>query len=131
MDLGERRDDHHEHSVAASKLTAFAEKGRRKMEWVGSSIFGWSYIVTTYMVSPNWIGSVPLMTYVLREIADESKELMGVPFWRLATYVIVGHSILAVLFGVVGASLGRALAGRNGAVPDSGPVRTSSNPGNL
>jgi hypothetical protein len=106
--------------LAASTTTAFADIGRRKMEWVGFSIFGWSYIITTYMVSPNWVGSVPLMTYVLRELANESKELMGVPFLRLDTYLVVGHSMFAVLFGLVGASLGRALARRDTAVPEQG-----------
>jgi hypothetical protein len=112
-------------------LGAMARRGRARMIWAGFALFGWVYLGTTFgpWADSNGVKAPP---YVLRwgldywdaklwpsgvvriDTAPPGEELFSrwpVPALPNAFQVRrTGHCLAAILFGLIGAGLGRLLA---------------------
>jgi hypothetical protein len=105
-----------------STLMSFIESGRERRAWIGFSVFGWAYLLLLgFEVPDNW-GQPPLLatvrgkprlltTWVLGEICESSRYVFGHSV-ETATFTSVGHAYFSLIFGMIGALIGYALAPR-------------------
>jgi hypothetical protein len=123
--------------LSVATLGSIACRGRARATWAGFAVFGWIYFGTTFIAWPNSNGvtAPPYLTQALLEshppAASDEKVLIydsaptGIRFSETPTFVgftgrvinllhfrCIGHSLAAVLFGLVGAALGRFFATR-------------------
>jgi hypothetical protein len=101
--------------VATATLLAFDRRGRERMKWTGFAVFGWGYLVLGFEAFSPAKRPDLLTTWVIKELVEWLNDMyVGTnrvrdPL-RLETSLAVGHSIFALLCGLVGARLGSYLA---------------------
>jgi hypothetical protein len=110
--------------IAAALVGAFVRRGRARAPWTGFAVFGWSYLLVVHL--PSWetggFGFGPIYKPVLliqSGIASLQPYIRpfppGVPGGAsggsfLIPYEQVSFSMGIILFGLVGAILGRVIA---------------------
>jgi hypothetical protein len=110
--------------ISTALVGALVRRGRTRPAWLGFAVFGWTYLLIGILPSrasgglgfgplpwpPNLIewGLASLQPY-LRPISSAQMFMSG-PL--LTPYEQVGHSLGMVLFGSVGAAVGRLLGVR-------------------
>jgi hypothetical protein len=134
--------------LTAGIVAAMALRGRARMMWAGLAVFGWVYLGMSFGFWPrnNSVSPPPLLTQLLfdyfgpdpsqpgtmvidAELSGETYPEPSIAFGpsgsvpmriiNLKQYRRVGHSLGAILFGLLGAILGSALASR----PDAAGIR--------
>jgi hypothetical protein len=114
-------------TIAAAPLGAFARRGTARLNWAGFAVFGWTSLFLTHL--PPWrIGGVSFGPI------DKPVLLIDWGFARLRPYFLpptaslrayeqVSLSLGVVLFGLVGAVVGRFVAVKeSGRVPSAMPT---------
>ena len=107
-------------SILVAPLGAFARKGKARITWAGFAVFGWAYLLVDLLPdrSPRTFGIAPIPWPGL--IIDAGAALLqpyihpwvpGVSDWL--EYDQVSHSLGIMLFGLVGAVIGRYVASRD------------------
>ena len=108
--------------IAAALVGAFARSGRARTPWVGFAVFGWTYLLIVHL--PEWgfggLGFGPIRKpHLLIELGTarlqpfiKPSDPGGLGGYRinLMHYEQVSQSLGIILFGLVGAVLGRLLA---------------------
>jgi hypothetical protein len=120
--------------LSAAVLGAMARRGRARMTWAGFALFGWIYLGTTFgpWASVNGVMAPPYVTRWVLDYWDAKRgpvgqmdlwpgEVLFSPFPPAALtppgsvqFRRVGHCLAAILFGLVGAVLGRLTAAEDG-----------------
>jgi hypothetical protein len=119
--------------LSAAVLGAMARGGRVRVTWAGFALFGWVYLATTFgpWADSNGVKAPPYLTRWGLDYLDAKRWPGGLgrmdtapsgevlfPQWQLALSVLpnafqvrrTGHCLAAILFGLVGAAVGRLLA---------------------
>jgi hypothetical protein len=110
-------------SIALAPVGAFARSGRARMPWVGFAVFGWTYLLIVHL--PAWgVGGLGFGPIAKPPLLIEwgtgrlQPYIMPLPpgtaFHLLVAYEQVSQSLGIILFGLVGAALGRLLTARGG-----------------
>ena len=120
--------------LSAAILGAMARRGRARMTWAGFALFGWVYLGTAFgpWADGNGVKAPPYVTKWLFDFTTSwppwvdngpSGEMLFTPpppvlvpiaaFRSALQFRQVGHCLAAILFGLVGAGLGRFLAMRD------------------
>ena len=122
--------------LSAAILAAMARRGRARMTWAGFALFGWVYLGTTFgpWADSNGVKAPPYVTRLGLDYWDSklwsSKRMETAPHGELlfsrftmslATTIApdalqfrrIGHCLTAILFGLVGAVLGRLIAAKD------------------
>jgi hypothetical protein len=130
--------------LSVASLGAFAARGTSRLPWLGFAAFGWVYLLTTFWLWPgnNGVTAPPflpklLMDYAVPQQGNASfvtmdrgpqgemsrNEYSQVPGVRPAPRIVhlhhyrrIGHTLTAILVGILGALLGRFFATRREAV---------------
>ena len=130
--------------LSASVLGVFANRGPSRLPWLGFATFGWIYFLMTFWLWPdkNGMNAPPVlpklvMDYFMPKPDDDAVARIGDigydetfpnepqafnrrgnPFagriFNVQQFRRIDHSLTAILFGVVGALLGRSFAAPNG-----------------
>ncbi len=111
--------------IAAALVGAFARSGRACTPWIGFTVFGWTYLLIVHL--PPWgfggLGFGPISKPVLLIEWGTARLLPvikppgtggGAAASFLMPYEQVSQSLGIILFGLVGAVLGRLIAGKDG-----------------
>jgi hypothetical protein len=97
--------------MASSVLLALPRSGLDRMRRTGFAIFGWTYLLLAFGETAT---GYPLLTrFVISELHQYWRDITRDPILDLRPSLIIGHSVLAVLCGLVGAALGQSLAVRD------------------
>ena len=112
-------------SIAAALVCASARSGRARTPWVGFAVFGWTYLLTVHLdwriFGPLRFAAIPkpplLIEWGSLRLQPYIKPLPpGMGFVAAGTflrpYEQVSQSLGIILFGLVGAGLGRLLAAK-------------------
>ena len=110
--------------IAGALVGAFARSGRARTPWVGFAVFGWTYLLIVHL--PAWgvgglgfgpIGKPHLLiewgTARLQPYIKPPPPGMGVMAGDMMHYEQVSRSLGIILFGLVGAVLGRLLSAKD------------------
>ncbi len=97
--------------LATATLCALLGPPRHRAAWIGCSVFGWSYLVFTflyvdYRISPRPVRSPQLLTDMLVGFLVPENTHQGIYLKGIA------HSIATVLSGLIGAWAGGLIASR-------------------
>jgi hypothetical protein len=99
-------------TISTAFVGAFARKGRARTTWCGFAVFGVAYIVIALLPDRSFAGSVPIPWPILMiELGMAYLQPYIHPLpppWT--EYEQVSHSLGIILFGLVGAVLGRLVA---------------------
>ncbi len=109
-------------SILAALLVAFANKGKARMTWAGFAVFGWAHLLIDLLpkrtVGKDLFGGPSIRwpslmiewgtTYIQPYIHPLNP---GTHDW--VQYEQVSHSLGIILFGLVGAVIGRLVAPRD------------------
>jgi hypothetical protein len=123
--------------LRAASLFSIVGGGRRRATWAGFAIFGWIYVLTTFWgwPAPNGVTAPPYLTKVLIDDYRPAQNNASVtwidygpqgetspdpatisfrpPSGRAVNrlhFRRIGHTLAAILCGIVGAVLGRSFA---------------------
>jgi hypothetical protein len=101
--------------VAAATIIAPGRSRRDRMQWTGFSVFGWAYFFMAFvdLAGIRGQGPEPVTGLMLGFLWALYKDCFYTDFLEIRTFFIVGHSVLALVFGFVGTLVGRALDGVN------------------
>jgi hypothetical protein len=110
-------------SISAALAGAIVRKGRSRTAWIGFAVFGWTYLLVG-LLSPRDISfprggpaqepipsPLPLIEcglHCLKTYINPNPS--GWQHYVNAYYLNISHSLAVILFGLVGAVLGRLLA---------------------
>jgi hypothetical protein len=112
-------------SVSTALVGAFARGGRARVPWVGFAVFGYTYLLVAHL--PDWGGGglgfgpihkpLLIIEWATAQLQPHVKPLPpGTGGWAagnfLTAYEQVSQSLGIILFGLVGAFVGRLLAMR-------------------
>lgn len=112
-------------AISTALLGALIRRGRARPVWIGFAVFGWTYLLISTLPPRAsgglGFGPLPLPPSLIEwGMASLQPYLWPVPsgqMWNSASlltpYEQVGHSLGIVLFGSVGAFVGRFLAMRD------------------
>ena len=98
-------------SISTALVGAIARKGRARLSWVGFAVFGWACVIIGLL--PPRIATTPFgsRNYIMPALLTEwsffrfhPALLPGVEVYQVA------HSLGIILFGLVGAVVGRLVA---------------------
>jgi hypothetical protein len=118
--------------IAAAPLGAFARRGTARMAWGGFAVFGWTYLFLAHLPPWQiWNGGLDFETihrpaFLIEWGFARLRPYILPPSGSLRAYLQVSLSLGVVLFGLVGAVVGRLVAVKDvnrTTVPDtfSGP----------
>jgi hypothetical protein len=119
--------------LSAAILGAMARRGRARVTWAGFALFGWVYLGTAFGpgADSNGVNAPPFVTRWGLDYWDAKRWPGGMgridtappgeelfSRWPVPAVVLpdafqirrIGHCLAAILFGLVGAALGRLLA---------------------
>jgi hypothetical protein len=100
-------------SILVALLGAFARKGKARMTWAGTAVFGWVYFLI-HLLPDRRIGGLGTGPIPWPSLLSEWGAAQLVPHVSPGTnwleYDQVSHSLGIIVFGLVGAVLGRLLA---------------------
>lgn len=104
-------------SILAALLFAFANKGKARMTSVGFSAFGWAYLLIDLLPDRSY-GRLGGVTIPWPRLMAEWCILALQPYihplapgtFDWVQYEIVSHSIGIILFGLIGAVIGRLVS---------------------
>ncbi len=96
--------------MTTATLLAFVRRGRERMAWTGFAVFGWAYLLLLGFERFQF-GQKPklLTTWILYEMLESGRDWFRYSV-EMGSFSTVGHAYLALLFGLLGARLGRSLA---------------------
>jgi hypothetical protein len=98
-------------AISAALFGAIARKGRARMPWAGFAVFGWASLITGLSPPPAIGGSPRLTPDLLFTFAcEELYNYISTNSTFRMEYLEISRSLEIILFGVVGAFLGRLLA---------------------
>jgi hypothetical protein len=105
--------------IAAALVGALPRKSGARMTWTGFAVFGWTYLLVVQL--PPWhigglgFGPIPKPVLLIEwGIASLQPYVYPTPGGRdLTPYEQVSHSLGIILFGLVGAVVGRLLAAKD------------------
>jgi hypothetical protein len=95
--------------ISVAPLGAIARKGRDRMAWAGFAVFGWARLL---------VGALPYLTdaYSVQIPSPRLLTTLGfaylMPWGYSSDHARVSASLEIILFGLVGAIVGRLMAGR-------------------
>jgi hypothetical protein len=107
-------------SILAALLCAFARKGKARMTWAGFAVFGWAYLLIDLLpersVGIFGGGPIPWPSLMIEWGAAQLQPYFhpiapGAP--DLLAYDQTSHSLGIILFGLLGAVIGRFVAPRD------------------
>lgn len=124
-------------SVAATRACIRVDSERAA--WIGFAIFGWAYLIVGVGPKFDCLDSPMLTNVLLKELFLRLVEQNSLPVMsdeqfiaayhdRALEFFRIGHSILALLAGVLGAFVGRLLEDRRPQVLDGLPPETRVTP---
>ena len=101
--------------VSVATVGAIARKGRARMAWAGFAVFGWSrFLVGALPLSTNSVfGSIPSPGLLDERGFTHVLPYLLTPAGFTTYHVQVIISLDIILFGFVGAILGRLIAGKD------------------
>jgi hypothetical protein len=107
-------------SILAAPLFAFANKGKARMTSAGFAVFGWAYFLIDLLPDLSGgslgVGPVPWPSLII-EVGAALLQPYIHPFapgmLDLVQYYLVSHSLGIILFGLIGAVIGRLVAPRD------------------
>lgn len=112
-------------TISTALAGAFVRRGRARPAWIGFAVFGWTYLLIG-IIPPRasgglGFGPLPwppnLIEWGMASLQPYLKPVPAAQMFMsgslLTPYEQVGHSLGVVLFGSVGAFVGRLLAMRN------------------
>ena len=105
-------------SILVAPLFAFARKGKARMTWAGFAVFGWCYFLIDLLPdrSPGTFGvqPIPWPSLIIDAVAPLLQPYIHpwVPGAGWVEYYQVSDSLGIILFGFVGAAIGRFVASR-------------------
>ena len=103
--------------ILAAPLGAFARKGKARMTWAGFAVFGWAYLLTDLLpdrsVGGLGAGPIPWPSLMIEWGTARLQPYIhpiapGMSDW--VQYDQVSHSLGIILFGLIGAVIGRIVA---------------------
>jgi hypothetical protein len=107
-------------SILVALLCAFARKGKARMTWAGLAVFGWAYLLIDLLpdrsVGSLGAGPIPWPSLIIEWGTAQLQPFIhplapGTYDW--AYYDQVSHSLGIILFGLIGAVIGRLVATRD------------------
>jgi hypothetical protein len=106
--------------LLTATIAALARPGRLSLPWTGFAVFGWSYSLWSYSVSAFELAGLaprtrpkPVTEYLLRDIWLLYNDCFYTDFLSPATFFLLGHSVLVIVIGLVGALMGGLLSREN------------------
>jgi len=114
--------------IAASSVMACCGCGRERRFWAGFALFAGAYFVVEFGRLPETDSIRPylLTTGLLRELYENTRNIVRYRYYEAHRFLVVGHSVMAVLFGLVGAVLARSLDAGEETASDHAPPRQTS-----
>jgi MFS family permease len=105
-------------AVSAAVVGAVARKGRARMTWLGFAVFGGAslliWLSTCETIDHSWNGPpAPVMTWGLRSLELHINQNIPVGHENSMNFIQVCHSLEVILFGLVGAAMGRLVAAKD------------------
>jgi hypothetical protein len=101
--------------ISVAPLGALARKGRARMAWAGFAVFGWSrFLVGAHPLTSNSVFGPVLSPGLLSERGfTHVLPYLLTPAGFTEFHVQVFLSLDIILFGLIGAILGRLIAGKD------------------
>ena len=115
-------------TISAAGVGATARKGRARTPWIGFMIFGWAYLLIDLLPSrPNGSfadGPIPQPLLLIESVIEMLQSYINSSAMKLAPiptrgglslypYDQISHSLGIIVFGLIGAVLGRFIAGKD------------------
>ena len=137
--------------LAGAMLGAVACRGPSRIAWLGFGVFGWTYLLATFWLwpGPNGVSAPPFLTKALLDSFQPSLRTAGVitldpgPTGEMSTepppmpmsprrfagrivnllhYRRIGHTLAAIVFGLLGALLGTLFSARSETAEEQRPI---------
>jgi hypothetical protein len=97
-------------TIAAAPLLAWVRTGRERLTWTGYAVFRWTCVVVEILAPPGISGpfaQIPRPTLLFSLVLSQLPEYIMPSAGLSVGYLQVCHSLGIILFGVLGAIVGR------------------------
>jgi uncharacterized membrane protein YeaQ/YmgE (transglycosylase-associated protein family) len=98
--------------LLAGTTMAVARRKRGSLRWTGFAVFGWSYLLLAFDGVNQSVSArpEPITTYLIDYIWHFCDHWINPAFLSRGTFAFLAHSVLTVVFGLVGALIGDLLS---------------------